>query len=209
MITLYTGTPGSGKSYHQAESIYYAMKLGIPVVANFAIHKEVINSKHDTPYYYLPDDDMCPERLVAIANELKNERGLTKEGAIRLYIDECGIYFNARNWNDSSRKQWVQFFLQHRKLKYDIFLVTQFDSMIDKQIRSLVEYEVKHRNVNNVGWFGRLVSLLFFGHPVFAEVTYWYPLSQRLSASFTVGRSRVYRIYDTDVIFSGQAIPST
>lgn len=208
MITLYTGTPGSGKSYSQALGIYYALKMGIPVVANFQVNLDVVKSKEELPFYYLPDDEMNPVNLARISNELRSEHGINKEGGIRLYIDECGIYFNARNWNDSQRKQWVQFFLQHRKLKYDVYLVTQFDTMLDKQIRSLVEYEVKHRKLNNVGWVGVLANVLCLGHPVFCAVTYWYPMKERLSASWSIGRRKIYRMYDTDVIFAGQAIPA-
>ena len=38
----------------------------------------------------------------------------------------------------------MTFFSQHRKLGFNIILITQSDRMLDKQIRSLVEDEVKH-----------------------------------------------------------------
>ena len=86
-----------------------------------------------------------------------------REGEIRLFIDECAVYFNARNWNDSKRKDWIKFFhSQHRKLGYDVYLVTQFDSMVDKQVRALVEYEFKHRKLNNVGWVGKISKPFIF-----------------------------------------------
>ena len=69
-------------------------------------------------------------------------------------VDECSSIWNARDWNNtinkSSRMDWLKFFVQHRKLGYNfILLITQNDRQIDKQIRSLIEYEVTHRKVNN------------------------------------------------------------
>lgn len=124
-----------------------------------------------------------------------------KEGCIKLYIDECQLIFNAREWNARNRKDWITFFTQHRKLGYDVYLIAQFDTMIDKQLRALVEYEIKHRKVNNFGWFGRFISLFFIGRPVVCAVTYWYPMKQRLSSEWIIGGKRLYSIYDTSKIF--------
>lgn len=34
-VVMYTGTPGSGKSYHAAEVVDRALRRKIPVIANF------------------------------------------------------------------------------------------------------------------------------------------------------------------------------
>ena len=45
MIYLYSGTPGSGKSLHTARVIYYSLKRGFPVIANFPINLDKIKCK--------------------------------------------------------------------------------------------------------------------------------------------------------------------
>ena len=45
MIYLYSGTPGSGKSLHTASVIYWTLKRGVPVIANFAINTGKIKGK--------------------------------------------------------------------------------------------------------------------------------------------------------------------
>lgn len=196
MIYLFTGTPGAGKSYHMAESIYYAINSGHHVVANFDVNSDML--KHPELFHYWDNYEITPSKL----EELSREVNATKEGSIKLFLDEVGVIFNARDYQAPDRRNWVKFFLQHRKLKYDVFLVTQFDTMIDKQIRSLVEYEIKHRKLNNVGWVGKMVSLLTINRPVFVCVTYWYPMKQRLSSEFVLGRKKFYNMYDTSEIFS-------
>lgn len=44
MVSLYSGTPGSGKSLHIAERIYRRMQQRRPVIANFQIRKKGIKS---------------------------------------------------------------------------------------------------------------------------------------------------------------------
>lgn len=197
-IFLYTGTPGSGKSLHVAELIYYAVKLKRPVIANFEINESMF--RDSSSFTYADDDELTPEFLEQYALDYWKGRRV-KEGTLKLYIDECSLMFNARDWSRSDRKSWVRFFQLHRKLGYDIYLITQFDTMIDKQVRALVEYEVKHRKVNNVGWVGRLFGLLAFGRPIVCAVTYWYAQKMRLSAEWMLGRKKYYRLYDSYRLF--------
>lgn len=198
-IYLYTGTPGSGKSIHQAIDIYYAVKMRRPVIANFEINTDLF--RHPESFHYVENDKLNAKMLEEFA--LQYWDGKTpKEGAIRLYIDECSLMFNAREWNARGRKDWIRFFQLHRKLGYEIFLIAQFDTMIDKQVRALIEYEVKHRKVNNVGWVGKLAGLFMFGKPLVCAVTYWYGQRMRLGAEWLIGRKKWFRLYDTYKIFS-------
>lgn len=197
-IYLFSGTPGSGKSLHMAELIYYSLRVKKPVIANFDISRDAV--KHPEQFGYLPNEMMTANYLVTLSK--KYFRGKKpKEGTIKVFIDECQIIFNSRDWNSKDRKSWIKFFTQHRKLGYDIYLVAQNDMMIDKQIRALVEYEVKHRKVNNVGLFGKFVSAFTIGSTVICAVTYWYGQKMRLSAEFFLGRKKFYGLYDTYAIF--------
>lgn len=201
MIYLYTGNPGSGKSMHMAMNIYWQLRNAKPVIANFEIDTD--KTGHEEMYKYLDNNELTPAYLMKYASQYFKEHKF-KEGAIKLYIDECQILYNSRSWRDTpenKRSEWIKFFTQHRKFGYDVFLVCQFHEMIDKQIRTLVEYEVSHRKVNNVGLFGKFVTLLTFGHSVFVGVTKWYGQKMRLSAEWFIGRKKYYEIYNTLKMF--------
>ena len=177
MIYLYSGTPGSGKSLHQASDIYWWLHNGHSCICNFEINLDKIkirDRKKLGEFYYISNDVLRPELLVKYSQLYFRDHRF-KEGAIRLYIDECQLLFNAREWNTKGRKEWLSFFTQHRKYGYDIYLIAQFDRMIDRQIRSLIEYEIIHRKVKNFGKWGFMINAAAAGQ-LFVAVKMWYPL---------------------------------
>lgn len=195
-IFLMTGTPGSGKSLHMAAILKWRLKRKLPTICNF----EIAGANRLHGFACIENDDLTCEYLEDFARDYFADKNF-REGAIKLYIDECQLLFNARTWNDAKRKDWIKFFTQHRKLGYDVYLIAQFDTMIDKQLRALIEYEIKHRKLNNYGWVGRIASLLVLGRPVVVAVTYWYPMKQRISSEWIIGRKGLFKIYDTSKIF--------
>ena len=199
MITLYSGTPGSGKSLHCARTIKNWSRLGYPVIGNFPVD---LSMHKRAQYTYCPNHEMTPKFLI---NYSKNRFGdkHPKEGSILLVIDECQLLFNAREWQQNGRAQWLSFFTQHRKFGYDIILIAQFDRMIDRQIRSLIEYEYIHRKMSNFGWQGKILSL-FFGGKTFIAVKRWYPLHERLGSELFHAKKNLYRIYDSYATFDEQ-----
>lgn len=204
MIYLYSGTPGSGKSLHQAKDIYHWLRRGRTCICNFDIRVENI-PKAKGHFIYLDNEHLSPEILVKFARVFFESHEF-HEGRIRLYIDECQILFNAREWNVKGRKEWLSFFTQHRKYGYDIYLIAQFDRMIDRQIRSLIEYEVIHRKASNFGTMGVLFSL-FSGGNLFVAVTMWYPMKEKIDSQFFKANKKYYSIYDTYNTFDTQGEP--
>lgn len=210
MIDLYSGTPGSGKSLHVAERIYRRLKYipRLDVICNFEINLDMLLTKTQrkrkvkVPFTYVPNDQLTPEFLVAYARQHFQGKKV-KEDDILLVIDECQLIFNARDWNKPDRKGWLSFFTQHRKYGYHIILVAQFDNMIDKQIRALVEYEYIHRKMSNFGLKGKILSLVFGGN-TFVAVKVWYPLKQKVGADIYHARRKYYRIYDTFLDFDAK-----
>ena len=134
MITLYSGTPGSGKSLHCARTIKNWSRLGYPVIGNFPVD---LSMHKRADFTYCPNDKMTPDFLINYSRQRFGSKA-PKEGSILLVIDECQLLFNAREWQQNGRDKWLSFFTQHRKLGYDIILIAQFDRMIDRQIRSLI-----------------------------------------------------------------------
>lgn len=191
MIYLYTGTPGSGKSYHAAEVIDRALRRKIPVIANFEVNLNP--KKHKGNFVYIPTLELNPDRLKEYARQYFTSSHDEHQGII--IIDEAQIPFNSRDGLNKNRMKWIEFFSQHRHYYYDIILITQTDRMIDRQIRSLVETEYKHRKLTNYGAKGWFMIVLF--HKMFVAVEYWYPIQERVGSEFFNLRKRVYQLYDT------------
>lgn len=197
MISLYSGTPGSGKSLHTAERIYYALRLKRPVIANFDVNTQFVSKgrRKIGAFTYVPNDELDPAYLIRYSSEYFSSHRF-REDYILLIIDEAQLLFNSREWDAKGRKEWLSFFTQHRKYGYAVVLVAQFDRMLDRQIRSLIEYEYIHRKVSNFGIWGKLFSLVFLGR-LFVAVKMWYPLRERIGADWFVCKPRFFRLYDT------------
>ena len=206
MITLYSGTPGSGKSLHLASRLCNWMKYkNTPIVGNFQCDFSKIKRKKGH-YLYIDNCDLTPERLILFAANYKQYVKETynrpvKEGEILLVIDECQLLFNSRDWGRRNRAQWCSFFSQHRKFGYEVVLVAQMDRMLDRQIRGLIEYEWIHRKCSNFGFAGKLLGF-FFGGKLFVAVKIWYPMKEKTSSEFFFYKKSYAQIYDTFTVFS-------
>ncbi len=192
MIRLYSGTPGSGKSLHNAQDVINRSRFGRPVIGNFECD---LSRYKKANYTYIPNYEITPELLIQYSQDYFQGRKI-KEGAILLVLDECQLLFNSRDWQQKGRDKWLSFFTQHRKYGYDITLIAQFDRMIDRQIRSLIEYEYIHRKMSNFGMKGKILSLIFGGNS-FVSVQMWYPLHTKVRSEIIHCRKRLYRIYDS------------
>lgn len=193
MISLYSGTPGSGKSLDAAAKVRASLKWYRPVIGTFHINKECLykNSKYE--YTYINIYKLTPSFLVSYAKQHRPDKN-NVEGSFLLVIDEAQRIFNSRDWNSKNRNEWITFFAEHRHLGYDIILIAQNDRMLDRQIRALIEYNVVHRKMSAFGILGKIFSI-FSGQ--FVVVNTWYPLKERISGSFFRGEKKLYNFYDS------------
>lgn len=199
MISIYTGSVGSGKSYH-------ALKMGLQkiscvpdryVIANFPINYSKNQKKAEREkrrWLFFEDKDITPDNLIKKSFELDI---FGKEGHCLVIIDEAGIFFNARDWQikGQERAEWIKFFSQSRKFGYDIILVAQDLRMIDRQIRSMADFEVMHKALNKYFW------LSFLPFKTFAYVEYWMNTRFKGRVSFDILLPWVARRYDTMRLF--------
>jgi len=201
MITLYSGTPGSGKSLHLAREVSkHLITYKKAVIANFPINMEHVTKKGKkkcAEFVYLKNKDLTVQYLVKYAKE---NHTAGKEGQTLLVIDEAGIMFNSRDYGSSSRMHWIEFLMTHRHYGFNIILVAQNDRLIDRQIRAFIEYDVKHRKANNFKTIGLLLSL--FQIPLFVAIRYWYGMRERCDSEFFRYRKRDSMLYDTMMLFS-------
>lgn len=201
MISLYSGTPGSGKSLHMARDILRRLRRrDALVVTNFPFRppdRGLLRPRGQL--VCLDNSDLSPQRLEAIA-DVHLRHHPYREGLILLLLDECQVLFDARRWSAKDRRPWVTFFAQHRKLGFDVVLVAQFDAMIDRQIRSLIEYEVIHRRLDRYGAVGWLLCRLLGGVWVCA-ISRWYGARMRLGSEWIRAGRRLCQCYDTRKTF--------
>lgn len=214
MIELYTGFVGSGKSYHATRRgciIADAPAGNRWVVANFPIKpkkkfvakvpyfgKKVKEPFNKPRWIYKDNDELTVDFLIQTSHE-KGFYG--KEGSALLIIDEAGIMFNSRDWNvkPEERKGWIKFLAQSRKFGYDVVFVVQDVRMIDRQIRSLAEYEVQHKKLNNWAFFKLMPVTLF------ACVSFWNGLRNvRGSLEMVTYSKKVADRYDTMALFDSK-----
>lgn len=202
MMSLYSGTPGSGKSLHIASRLCNRMQfVSAPIIVNFPCDFSRIKHPKGV-YHYVDNCDLTVSFLSEFSKNYEQTIGRrVKEGEILLVIDECQILFNSRDWGRKDRAEWLSFFSQHRHLGYDIVLIAQFDRMLDRQVRSLLEYEFIHRKVSNFGIKGKVLSL-FCGGNLFVSVKVWYPMKEKVSSEFFIARKKYYTIYDTFTLFT-------
>ena len=215
MIHLYSGTPGSGKSFHATQKMFCRLRSRRPVICNFPVNldycsysfvgfwlKKIFKNfpckkKRLGDFSYVPNHELTVDYLKAYA-KVHHKRG--RESQTLVIIDECGIMFNPRTFCQADRLGWLEFFSLHRHYGYDFILIAQSDRMIDRQIRSFLEYDHRHRNVGNFKAFGKLLSLLC-GGGLFIDVTLYYGLREKVSSDWFRFSRRIAALYDSYALY--------
>lgn len=216
MICLYSGTPGSGKSFHATQKIFYRLRHhGGNVICNYPINLEncacsllgfylkKIFKKHKPHKRKLGNFDYVDNGHLTVnylKEYAKKNHKHGKESQTLVVIDECGIMFNPRTFAQADRLEWIQFFSLHRHYGYDFILISQSDRMVDRQIRSFFEYEHKHRNVGHFKAFGKLLAL-FCGGSLFIDVTTFYCLREKVSSEWFRFSRRIASLYDSYALY--------
>lgn len=204
-MTAYVGVPGSGKSLHVMDDLYWiCRRKDALVMCNFDVS---FPRGARAAFFRLPSGEVSVSDVMeGVSSWLAEGNCVTHEGQIFVVIDEAQITFNNRDWQKPGRAAWIRLFIQHRKLGMRFVLVVQDLGMLDKQIRAVVETCGNHMRVNTYGWFGSLVGLLFLGRPV-CMCVYRLPFYGASKAGVigrraVIGSRRLYRMYDTHAIFS-------
>lgn len=208
MIQIIQGTPGSGKSAVATVDMLEFLEAGGVVACNYSLvpgwHYKLADM-HPRVRFGLADRDLkaqsywsrafrigTVDTIYELSEHLKrlappNKDGRMKEGAGRLYIDEAQLLFNSRTWQKN--RGFIEFFTQHRKLGWDVYLVAHAATMIDAQIRDLIEYEARLRNMNKVKVFGMFpVS----PYPVFLSIVRYAGIS---AGAGQIAWRRLYRLH--------------
>lgn len=170
MITLIEGTPGSGKSAVSVCDMIDHLQAGGTIACNFDLVEgwaeriaksdlkcrlgfrnpvDYARSLHSRAYKI-----GTPDTLYELSKCLnsRDKSGRLIEGQGRLYLDEAQLLFNSRNWQKNY--PFIEFFSQHRKLGWDIVMVSHDEAMIDSQVRHYIELRGSFRNLNKLRFLG-------------------------------------------------------
>lgn len=198
MISVFSGTPGSGKSAHLARVVRHALNRREPrlVIANFPLAPDAPVRQRDT-YIYVPNSKLDAGRVRETCALWWRTHDF-REDSIIFALDEVQMLFNSREWSQKGNKrmEWLELLSQSRKEGMQVILVAQNLMMIDNQFRMLVEYDVIHRKVGNYGVFGWLLALPFAGRLCVTNRVY-VPLKEKLDSDWMVISKRDIRMYDS------------
>ncbi len=163
MIHFFTGTPGSGKSLHMAMIIDKSLRKGKNVIANFEINEtffERFNKKHPGKggsFIYVSNRELLTDIdfLYSYSRNFhkKDRKGHSMENQTLLVLDECQDLFDPRSCSRENLLKFCTFTREHRLYGYTIYLISQDDTAIDRQIRFMIGYEYIHRCINRFGLF--------------------------------------------------------
>lgn len=196
-LILYSGTPGSYKSFHAVQASLRWLRSGGNLITNFPLnYMHKLKKEPSGIYQFVDNSTLTVPYLMEFS---KNYHHKSVHAQTLVVIDEASIKFNARDFNNVDRMQWINFFANHRHFNFNIILITQQDKMLDKQIRGLIETEIKHRALKNYKLFGMLLNLIF--HGCFMCVEYWYPCRLRVGADFKLFNQKTAECYDTMALF--------
>ncbi|MBN8781352.1 zonular occludens toxin domain-containing protein [Thiobacillus sp.] len=207
-VYIITGKLGAGKSLVAVGRIYDYLQRGCPVATNLDLYFRYLADKPGSmaSALRLPDhptiDDM---KVIGSGNDTYDE---DKNGLI--VLDEGGTWFNSRGWADKTRQALIDWLLHSRKLGWDVIILVQDITLIDKQVQTaLAEHVVYCRRMDKVTvpvlgklsrWFG--FKPMTFPKMHLGIVKYGTSLHSLVVDKWWYMGKRFYRAYDTKQIFS-------
>jgi hypothetical protein len=187
MIYLYTGTPGSGKTLSAVKKI---ITSGKHVITNIVL--DMSKTKRWNDVTYVETYDLTPKRLFQFYKQHKPKR----EGDLLFVFDEAQQVLGCRDWNADDRKAWISFFMEHRKLRYTVILISQWSKMLDKQVVPLIDYEWAFRRMSRFGLFGFIIFVLTLGEK-YLVVEKYKPLDMVIGKHLSMVGRKYYRYYNS------------
>ncbi|WP_133470534.1 zonular occludens toxin domain-containing protein [Paraglaciecola marina] len=206
-VHLVTGKLGGGKSLCTVGKIRDYLAEGRMVATNLDLYVENFGNPwaKKTRIFRLPDkptvDDF--ENLPA---PYEGDYDESKTGLI--VLDECGTWFNTREYRDKSRQPVINKMLHIRKAGWDVMFIIQHIEMIDKQVREgLGELVATCRRADRLRipfftpFFGMLGIPLRPPRIHVAEVRYGTHSTAPLNDRWVYRGNNLFNAYDTRQVF--------
>ena len=150
-VYLITGKLGSGKTLATVGRIRDYLNQGRMVATNLDLKLEKLVNPFakSTKVIRMPDKPTVDD-LENLPTPYEGEYNESKMGGI--FLDECGTWFNTRDYRDKSRQPLINKLLHIRKAGWDVFFIIQHIEMMDKQVRdALAEHIVYCQRADRLG----------------------------------------------------------
>lgn len=206
-VYLVTGKLGSGKSLATVGRARDYLNQGRMVATNLDLNLEkMINPwSKNSRALRLPDKPTL-EDLENLPTPYEGDYDESKTGAI--ILDECGTWFNTREYRDKSRQPLINKLLHIRKAGWDVFFIIQHIEMIDKQVREgLGEHVVYCQRADRLGIPVLTPLMKLFGLNIrppkihLAIVKYGTSTMAPVVDRWVYNGSDLYNAYDTRQVF--------
>lgn len=137
-VYIVTGKLGNGKTLVTVGRIRDALRAGCRIATNLDINLKNMFGRHakNINLMRIPDKPTIDD-LNAIGKGYEGRDYDESKFGI-LVLDECGTWFNSRNWQDKTRKDVNDWFLHARKLGWHVYIIIQDISMLDSQARDAI-----------------------------------------------------------------------
>ena len=207
-VYFVTGNLGGGKSLMAVHRIKEYLEAGKPVATNLDIrpYRMFPHDKKKIRLYRIPDKPSLQDfELIGKGNTSYDEG---KNGLI--VLDECGTWFNSRQWADKERQKIINYLIHSRKDGWDVIFIVQNIAIVDKQARlALGEHVVhcKRTDRMNIPILGSIFKL-FWGEKLplprvhLGVVKYGLLPSSLTVDTWTCFGNALFLAYDTKQIFS-------
>ena len=199
MIYCYSGVPGSGKSLHIVKECLFRMKHNkrLKVICNFDVDLHPYNQR----LFRFDAFNFTPEMLMDFIKE--HSDGDIRPNSFLVIWDEAQNVFNTRTWNDKRRLDWLRWFTTSRHWGTDVILCAQQLEMLDKQIRGIVEINVRHYKLASVF---KIIGALTLWSPIFIWFSsYATNYRMKLSKGLVFGTKGLFARYDTMTLMLSQS----
>lgn len=201
-VYIVTGKLGNGKTLVTVGRIRDAIRAGCKIATNLDIDLKAMFHRQakNINLMRIPDKPNIDD-LNAIGKGYDGADYDESKFGI-LVLDECGTWFNSRNWQDKTRGEVNNWFLHARKLGWHVYIIIQDIGMLDSQARDAIgELLVTCKRLDKirVPGIGGLIKMLTGWNPTMprihrAKVTY----ADGLVSDVWVYRGNdLFKCYDT------------
>lgn len=149
-VYIVTGKLGNGKTLCSVGRIRDYLQKGARVATNLdlKLHNMFGRKARNMEVIRIPDKPSIYD-LECIGKGYEGPYDESKFGL--LVLDECGTWFNSRNWNDKTRQAVNDWFLHARKLRWEVLLIVQDVEILDSMARrAIAEHTVFCRRLDRV-----------------------------------------------------------
>jgi hypothetical protein len=160
-IFVVTGKLGGGKTLGAVSKINEALGKGRRVATNLDLRLDKLPSvgkrAKNCRVVRVPDQPQVDDLqaigfgIEGVSNLDEARRAYDEDRFGLLVLDECGTWLNSRDWAEHGRRELINYLLHIRKHLWDVYLIIQDVSMLDKQARkALAEHVVYCRRFDRI-----------------------------------------------------------